>query len=94
MFSQTDQDLHHAAFLARNAKINRDGWKTEGLASSAARLAQGEPSFVERTRRSFGDALIAVGERMKGTTTDHASTPATTGSVSYTHLTLPTILLV
>ena len=79
MFSQTDQDLHHAAFLARTAKINRDGWKTEGLASSAARLAQGEPSFVERTRRSFADALIGVGERLARTGVARPSAPAPEG---------------
>jgi hypothetical protein len=79
MFSQTDQDLHHAAFLARNAKVNRDGWKTEGLASSAARLAQGEEAFVERMRCRFGETLIGIGQRMTGTAISHPPAPAPKG---------------
>ncbi len=79
MFSQTDQDLHHAAYIALTTRINREGWMTEGRASPGELHDQGRGPFTARTRRSFGETLIAVGERMKGTTTDHASTPATTG---------------
>jgi hypothetical protein len=79
MFSQTDQDLHHAAYIARTTKINRERWMTEGLESSAAPQAQGERSFVERMRRRFGETLIGMGERLKGTSPDPATTPTVTG---------------
>jgi hypothetical protein len=79
MFNQTDFDLRHADYIARTARVNRDGWMTEDIASLGTLHDQGRGPFIERTRRSFGDALIAVGERMKGTTADHVSTPATTG---------------
>jgi len=79
MCSQSDQDVHHAAYIARTTRINREGWMTEGMASPGDMHDQGRGQFIERTRRSFGDALIAVGQRMKGTTADHASTPATAG---------------
>ena len=79
MFSQTDQDLHHAAFLARNAKINRDGWMTRAWHLPQPVRAQGEPSFVERTRRSFGDALIGVGERLARTGVARPSATAPEG---------------
>jgi hypothetical protein len=75
MFSQTDQDVHHAAYSARNATINRDGWMTQSLESSGALKNRSERSFVERMRRRIGESLIGVGERMTGTVTSHPPAP-------------------
>ena len=78
MFSQTDQDLHHAAYIALTTRINREGWMTEGMAYPGNCTIRDET--VHRTRAAFiWRCVYADGERMKGTTTDHASTPATTG---------------
>ena len=79
MFKQTDLDVHYAEYIARTTRVNRDGWMTEGMASPAVLHDRGREPFIESMRRRFGDALIAVGERMKGTTADHTVTPATTG---------------
>jgi hypothetical protein len=75
MFGQTNQDIQHAAYIARTARINRDGWMTQDLESSAALQAQRERSSVERMRRRIGETLIEMGERMKGTAITHQPAP-------------------
>ena len=57
MFNQTNFDLHHAAYIARTAKVNRDGWMTEGMASPGALHDRGQrtvrPAHATLLRRDI-----------------------------------------
>jgi hypothetical protein len=79
MFSQTDQDIHHAAYCARIARINRDGWMTQSLESPETLQDRGERTFVERMRRRIGETLIGMGERMTGTAVAQPAAPTPQG---------------
>lgn len=77
VFNQTDFDLHHAAYIARTTRIDRDGWMMESMQSPVVLQDRGQQLFVQRMRRLFGETLIAMGERMQGARADQLSTPAT-----------------
>ena len=79
MFNQTDLDVRYAEHIARNARVDRHGWMTDGPPTLGALPGRGAAGWGERTRRRIGETLIGVGKRMQGTSVVHATTAALKG---------------
>jgi hypothetical protein len=76
MINLAEMEIRRADYAARVERFNREGWMRAAAVPTAGGRTRRMPSTVGLMRRRVGDALIGVGERLRGTPAGHAADPA------------------